>query len=265
MAGSNHMPTTRQCWYSGVVLLPQGHWSDTPASGAGCFWLRLRSQCWADADQYRWSVQHGVDSLCTLQRLSAQTKGPTLRESENQCRKAGMLNWQHGTWMTSSHLAPMESKLWMSQTLPVPRLQGLSARQIPVKCHKYTMACLGVSSHALLRLPAPAHTAKARSIHIKKDRFCARLVHSGASSAQAEQAQTPVSSLGKHFAIMAAIGPLLLAAPAYAQLEALGPAALAESVTVPLLLSTLAGGAVYAALQSKDAKAVLAQVAEGAR
>ena len=64
---------------------------------------------------------------------------------------------------------------------------------------------------------------------------------------------------------MAAIGPLMLAAPVFAQLEALGPAALADSVTVPLIISTLAGGAVYAALQSKDAKGVLAQVAEGAR
>ncbi|CAL5224468.1 g7160 [Coccomyxa viridis] len=57
----------------------------------------------------------------------------------------------------------------------------------------------------------------------------------------------------------------MFAAPAFAQLEAIGPAALADSVTVPLILSTLAGGAVYAALQSKDAKTVLAQVVEAAR
>ena len=57
----------------------------------------------------------------------------------------------------------------------------------------------------------------------------------------------------------------MLAAPAFAQLEAIGPAALADSMTVPLILSSLAGGAVYAALQSKDTKGVLAQVAEGIR
>ena len=117
----------------------------------------------------------------------------------------------------------------------------------------------------MLRLPASAHTAKARNIYIKKDRVCARLVHRDAYRAQEEHPRVHVSNLGKRIAIMAAIGPLMLAAPVFAQLEALGPAALADSVTVPLIISTLAGGAVYAALQSKDAKTLLAQVAEGAR
>lgn len=122
------------------------------------------------------------------------------------------------------------------------------------------MTCLGASSHKLLRLPAPAYTAKA---HSRRGCTRERLVHGDALRAQSEQAHAPVPNIGKHLALLSAIGPLMLAAPAFAQ--ALGRAALADSVTVPLILSTLAGGAVYAALQSKDAKDVLARVAEGAR
>ena len=166
------------------------------------------------------------------------------------------------TRMTSSHLAPMESILWMSQKLSVQRIQENVARSSPGKSSFIdTMTCLGVSSHSLLRLPASANTAKSRSIYTKS----ARLVRNNTSGMQVEQAQATLPALGKHLAVLSAIGPLMLAAPAFAQLEALGPAALADSVTVPLILSTLAGGAVYAALQSKDAKAVLAQVAEGVR
>ena len=127
------------------------------------------------------------------------------------------------------------------------------------------MTCLGASSHSLLRLPDSASTAKARSMYTKRDRICGRLLHNNAFGVHVEQAKATAPALGRHLAILSAVGPLLFAAPALAQLEALGPAALADSVTVPLILSTLAGGAVYAALQSKDAKTLLAQVAEGAR
>jgi len=57
----------------------------------------------------------------------------------------------------------------------------------------------------------------------------------------------------------------MLAAPAYAQLEAISANALADSVTIPFILSSLAGGAVFAALQSKETRGVMALVAEGAR
>ncbi len=127
------------------------------------------------------------------------------------------------------------------------------------------MTSLGVSSHSSSRLPAFANTAKTGSMYTKRDRLCARPVQKIASGVRVGQAKAIVPALGRHLAVLSAVGPLMFAAPAFAQLEAIGPAALADSVTVPLILSTLAGGAVYAALQSKDAKTVLAQVVEAAR
>ena len=71
--------------------------------------------------------------------------------------------------------------------------------------------------------------------------------------------------LGRQVALLSAVAPLLVALPAFAQLDPASTAALADSVTVPLILSSLAGGAVYAALQSKETKEVLSQIAEGVR
>ena len=198
-------------------------------------------------------------------RLQIVERGHISSKQARHCRKGTGAEVAHAMWMTSSHLAPMESMNWMSRELSVRRPEGMIARQNLVNCLENTMTCLGVSSQSWLRLPASAHTADARSTYSRRGRVCARLVHSKAIRAQSEQTHAAVSNIRKHLALLSAIGPLMLAAPAFAQLEALGPAALADSVTVPLILSTLAGGAVFAALQSKDAKDVLAQVAEGAR
>jgi hypothetical protein len=71
--------------------------------------------------------------------------------------------------------------------------------------------------------------------------------------------------LGRQILCLSAVAPLLVALPAVAQLDPASTAALADSVAVPLILSSLAGGAVYAALQSKETKEVLSQIAEGVR
>ena len=71
--------------------------------------------------------------------------------------------------------------------------------------------------------------------------------------------------LGRQVALLSAIAPLLVALPAFAQLDPASTTTLADSVAVPLILSSLAGGAVYAALQSKETKEVLSQIAEGVR
>ena len=71
--------------------------------------------------------------------------------------------------------------------------------------------------------------------------------------------------LGRQVALLSAVAPLLVALPAFAQLDPASTAALADSVAIPLILSSLAGGAVYAALQSKETKEVLSQIAEGVR
>jgi len=85
------------------------------------------------------------------------------------------------------------------------------------------------------------------------------------SAVHIHKAYASGSGLGKRIALLSAIGPLMLAAPAYAQLEAISANALADSVTIPFILSSLAGGAVFATLQSKEIRGVMALVAEGAR
>ena len=66
---------------------------------------------------------------------------------------------------------------------------------------------------------------------------------------------------------MSAIGPLLLAkaSPALAQVDPVTAASFVDSMTVPALCTGLMSGAIYAALQSKETKDVLAQLKEGIR
>ena len=83
--------------------------------------------------------------------------------------------------------------------------------------------------------------------------------------AQRNAEHSAAEQLGRQVALLSAAAPLLVALPAFAQLDPASTTALADSVAVPLILSSLAGGAVYAALQSKETKEVLSQIAEGVR
>lgn len=126
------------------------------------------------------------------------------------------------------------------------------------------MSCLGVSSR-LLSLPNTFQTPLPRS---KCEGQCGRLrrcrIKRNAGGQSGSQ-RAPDNGLKKHVAVLSAIGPLVFALPAFAQVDAAASVALVDTMTVPLLLSGLASGAVFAVLQSKDTKKALSQLAQGVR